>query len=186
VLVRGWDDLTAYDLHSGAVQWTRPLKYHGEHLVASLVTDEARIYLVDTEKVLALDFDAQQGRPNEVAWSVSLTGEKISTPVLTGGHLFGITEAGQAFCIDTFDGALKWKHKLRGRFFASVVASGYSVLFASESGDLTVTARSADFARRAEYALREEVRATPVPLANGFLVRTVKNLSYISLPGGSP
>lgn len=179
VLVRGWEDLTAYDLHTGKIRWTFPLKHRGDHLVASLVTDAKRLYVMDATRVFALELDALEAGRADLLWTVRLPGEKDSTPVVSDGLLFAATETGVMACIDVESGVLKWKEKFRGKFFASVVALGESVLFAAQSGNLLFTARSSEFALRSEIPLREKIYATPVPLADGILVRTTQHLHWM-------
>ena len=181
VVVRGWEDLTGYDLRDGAIRWSRAMKYHADHLVASLVTDEKRIYLMDAENVTALNLNDLQAKSELIAWRAPVIGEKISTPILVNRHLFGVTETGQAFCLDAENGIVKWKHRLRGRFFASLVALGNTLLFTSEAGHLTLVDATGNFKIIAEHQLHQEVRATPVPLPSpaGFLVRGANHLSLV-------
>ena len=72
------------------------------------------------------------------------------------------------------------------RFFASIVAQGNAVVFADETGELSFVKRSPDFELIARTKLNEKVYATPVPQANGLLVRGTTNLFFLkpSSPAG--
>lgn len=179
VLVRGWEDLTAYDLHTGEVRWSHTLKHRGHHLVAGLVTDESRVYLMDATRAMALSLASLAEGRRDPLWSVSLSGEKDSTPVVIDGLLFVATETGVLASIEVESGKLHWREKLRERFFASLLATGNSVLFASESGNLVFVARDSTVTPLFRYSFREKIYATPVPLVDGILIRTVEQLHFI-------
>jgi outer membrane protein assembly factor BamB len=176
VVVRGWEDLIGYDLHTGRVQWSCRLKYRGNHLVASMVVDENRIYLVDVLGVTALELRSLETGCLKVAWTVPLSGEKAASPVLSDGYLFAVTETGLAACINAETGELMWKHRFSGRFFGSVVTVGKHVLFTSESGVMSVAVGSPTFRLAAQKAFDERIYATPTPRPEGILVRTAGNL----------
>jgi outer membrane protein assembly factor BamB len=183
VLVRGWEDLTAYELHTGKVRWSRPLKYRGDHLVASVVADEKRLYLMDTARIMAISLESLEAGRDEFAWQVPVAGEKVSSPVLIDGQLFGVTESGLAFSIDVEKGSLEWKQKLKGRFFGSALAAGDQVLFASESGQLYFVVRAPKCAVTVEKSLGENVYATPAPQREALLVRGVDHLFCLASGG---
>lgn len=178
VLVRGWEDLTSYDLLTGERQWTYTIKHRGNHLVAGIVTDGKRVYLMDAARVMALDLEALASGSDPLVWLVTLPGEKAASPVLTDGLLYVATETGVAACIDVETGDLAWKQKLGGRFFASIVAMGDVLIFASESGDVFSVARDRSYREIAKTSLGEAVYATPAPQKNGMIVRTLSHLIY--------
>jgi outer membrane protein assembly factor BamB len=182
ILMRGWDDLSAYDLYTGQVQWSCRLKQRSSLLVASLVADDKYVYVLDGVGVRALDLDAlAQGR-DPVAWLVPAPAEKIATPVLVDGLLFFATDTGMVFCVDTNKRTVVWREKLGGRFFSSAVAQGDCVIFADESGKVSVVARSPNFKLIAQVETGEKVYATPVPQADGLLIRGATNLFYLKAP----
>jgi outer membrane protein assembly factor BamB len=178
VLVRGWDDLTAYDLHTGEIQWTCQLKHRSSVLVASLVSDEKYIYVLDGAGVRALDLDAPAERRGG-AWLVPAPGEKVASPVLVDGLLFFATDTGMAFCVDIDKRSVVWREKLGGRFFSSALAQGNHIIFADESGKVSIVERSRAFKLVAQVDMGEKVYATPVPQADGLLIRGATNLFYL-------
>ena len=179
VLMRGLEDLTAYDLLSGNVMWTYPLKHRGDHLVTSVVIDDKRAYVLDATRALALDLQKLAQQRDPIAWLVPVPGEKSASPVITDDLLFVATETGLAVCIDAAIGKVLWREKLGKRFFASVVAHGNAIIFADETGELSFVNRSPVFELIARTKLNEKVYATPVPQANGLLVRGTTNLFFL-------
>jgi outer membrane protein assembly factor BamB len=179
VLMRGWEDLTAYDLHTGQVLWTYRLKHSGNFLVAGIVTDGTRAYVLDALGVKALAFDALAQGGDPVVWKAQVPGEKIASAVLAEGLLFLATSTGMAFCIDASTGAVEWKHRLGTRFFSSIIAQGNRVVFTDESGNLSIVVRGRKLEIAGQQGLGEKVYATPAPQSDGLLVRAVTNLHYL-------
>ena len=182
ILMRGWDDLTAYDLYTGQIHWSWDLKHRSSLLVASLVSDDKHVYVLDGAGLRALDLDALAERREPVAWVVPAPGEKIASPVLVDKLLYFATDTGMAFCVDTNGRNVVWKEKLGGRFFSSAVAHGNSVIFADESGKISVVARDRKFNLIKQIEMGEKIYATPVPRADGLLVRGATNLFCLKVP----
>jgi len=179
ILMRGWDDLSAYDLHTGQILWTRRLNHRSSIMVASLVSDEKYVYVLDGTGVRALDLDALAENRDPVAWVAPAPGEKVASPVLADGLLFFATDTGVAFCVDVNKRSVAWRQKLGGRFFSSAVAQGDYVIFVDESGKVSVVARDRTFKLIAQLEMGEKVYATPVPQADGILIRGTTNLFYL-------
>jgi outer membrane protein assembly factor BamB len=179
ILMRGWDDLSAYDLQTGQLQWNCHLKHRSSVLVASLVADEKYVYVLDGAGVRALDLEALAERRDAVAWLVPAPGEKVASPVLVDGLLFFATDTGMAFCVDVDKRRVVWREKLGGRFFSSAVAQGDCVIFADESGKVSVVARDRTFKLIAQVEIGEKVYASPAPQADGLLIRGATNLFYL-------
>ena len=177
--MRGWDDLSAYDLHTGQLQWACRLKHRSSILVASLVSDEKYVYVLDGAGVRALDLEALAENREPVAWLTPASGEKVASPVLADGLLFFATDTGMAFCVDVDKKSIAWRHKLGGRFFSSAIAQGDSVVFVDESGKVSVVARDRTFKLISQVDMGEKVYATPVPQADGMLIRGTTNLFYL-------
>lgn len=180
ILVRGWDDLSAYDLHTGQIQWSCRLNHRSSILVASLVSDEKYVYVLDGAGVRALDLEALAEGRHPIAWLAPAPGEKVASPVLADGLLFFATDTGMAFCIDVDKRSIAWRQKLGKRFFSSAVAQGDSVIFVDESGKVSVVARDRTFKLIAQIEIGEKVYATPVPQSDGLLIRGATNLFYVT------
>jgi outer membrane protein assembly factor BamB len=179
VLMRGWEDLTAYDLETGRILWSHKLKHHGNFLVAGLITDEKRVFVVDGAGVRSFTLEGLAAGKTDMEWLARIPGEKVSTPVLVDGLIFLATDTGVAACVNAEDGTVEWRHKFGGRFFSSVVSHGNSVVFANETGDLAVVARDRSFKLLAEKKLGEKIYASSLPQADGLLVRATTNMLFL-------
>jgi outer membrane protein assembly factor BamB len=180
IFMRGWDDLTGYDLYTGEIKWTTRLNHRSSVLVASLVSDDKYIYVLDGGGVRALDLDALAEKRDPVAWLVPAPAEKVATPVLVDDLLFFASDKGVAFCVDVKQKLVVWREKLGIRFLSSVVAHGDSVIFADESGKVSIVDRSRTFKLIAQFEMGEKVYATPVPQRDGLLIRGATNLFYVT------
>jgi outer membrane protein assembly factor BamB len=179
VLMRGWEDLTAYDLHTGEIRWTTRLRHRGNHLVAGIAADDKRVYVLDGIGVRALDLDVLANRGDATVWMLQVPGEKAATPALVDGLLYVATETGIAYCINADQGTVEWKKKLGKRFFSSVVAHGRHVIFVDEFGDVSIVSRGRIFELITQMQLGEKVYTTPAPQLDGLLIRAVTNLYYL-------
>jgi len=179
VIVHGWYDIKGYDLKTGQELWSYPMTHEGRHLVASLVSDFERLYIIGTKQIRALDLSKLGTGSDPLLWSKLIVGEKSSTPVMVDGLMFLVTETGMAFCLEAKTGEILWKKRLKGRYYSSVIMTGNQVFFTNEYGQTTIVAVSREFRQLAENTLDESVYASFAPLGNQLFVRTTKYLYCI-------
>ena len=176
VIVHGWYDVKAYQLETGRELWSYPIAHEGKHLVASLTSDNERLYVTGMEKVTGLNMSKLGTANDPLLWSTSIAGEKSSTPVVADGLMFLVTESGMAYCLDSQTGKVLWERRLPGRYYSSVMVRANQILFTSESGQTTVVAKDREFRELARNTLGESVYASVVPAGNRLFVRTFKHL----------
>jgi len=179
VIVHGWHDVKGYNLKTGRELWSYPITHEGRHLVASLVSDRERLYVIGTKKITALNLSKLETGRGPLLWSSPIAGEKSSTPVVVDGLIFVINEPGMASCLDADTGETLWQKRLAGRYYSSVTAVGNHILFTSEAGRTTVVAAAADFRQIAKNALAEPVYTSLAPAPGRLFVRTTKHLYCI-------
>ena len=176
IIVHGWHDIKAYRLETGEELWLYPIAHEGQHLVASLTSDDERLYVTGMKQVRALHLSRLGTGGDPLLWSRSIVGEKSSTPVVAGGLMFLVAENGMAFCLESQTGEVLWKKRLRGRYYSSVAVTANQVLFTNESGQTTVVAKDREFRELATNSLDESVYASVAPAGDRLFVRTIKNL----------
>jgi len=179
VFVHGWYDIKGYDLETGQELWSYPVIHEGKHLVASMVSDGDRLFVIGAREIRALAFSKLGAGSDPLVWSTPLRGEKCSTPVVVDGLLFLVTETGTACCLDAVTGELLWKERLKGRYFSSVVAAGDKVFFTNQVGVTTVVAIDREFRLLAVNTLGESVYASLVPTQGRLFARGTKHLYCI-------
>ncbi len=176
IIVHGWHDVCAYDLRTGTERWSYPITHEAKHLVASPISDGQRLYLTGARHITALDLPKVGTEEDPRVWSAPMPAEKSSTPVVVGGLLFAVNEVGRACCIDTRTGRILWSERLKGRFYASVIAIGDHVLFTNEAGQTTVAAADKELRVVAINDLEEAIYASPVPVDTQLFIRTTEHL----------
>ena len=86
----------------------------------------------------------------------------VPSLVRRGEFLFGVLDAGIAFCWEAATGKVMWKSRLGGNFSSSPVLVGDQIFVSSESGDFFVfRAQASAFEALAQNKLGDEVYATP-------------------------
>lgn len=179
VLVHGWYGVKGYDLGMGQELWSYPMSHKGRHLVASMVSDNDHLYAIGARDIRAFTLSKLGTDSDPLAWSMSLPGEKSSTPVVADGLLFLVTETGTAVCLDAQTGEILWRTRLKGRYFSSVISAADRVFFTSQAGQTTVVAVDRELQLLSDNHLGESVYASLVPTGNRVLVRTPKHLHCI-------
>ncbi len=176
VVVQSWHGIKGYDLYDGEELWSLAMPYEGRHLVASMSSDDNKLYCVDGRKAFALDL-AMLGTTNDpVAWCQPMPGEKSASPISVDNHLYVVTEGGRAFCLSKHSGEVCWKRLLKGRYYASITATGRAVLMTNDRGVTTVLAKGDEFQVLGENSVGESVIASPVPINERILLRTTSHL----------
>jgi len=180
VAVQGWDDVRGYDLRTGRECWVYPFRHGGRHLVAGIGYAKGVIFVSGYREIRALSTQKLMAGKDPLLWRCPLRGEKCATPIYAEGLLFGVTEAGVAFCVRARTGKLLWRKRLPGRYFASPVVAGDKVYFISEKGKVTVVQKAGTFFLVSRSDLRDRVYATPAPHGEALVVRTEKAVLYFS------
>ena len=105
-------------------------------------------------------------------WSNPDNGVQFNTPVLKGGQLYGLSQAGALFCLDAKSGKTLWTAPVGGRDFGSVVDAGAVLLVLTPQGELMVVEPSdKEFKKLAGYKVGADTYACPVPAGSRVFVK---------------
>ena len=108
----------------------------------------------------------------------------MSSPVLHGGHLYGLSQKnrGQFFCADASTGKTVWATKGREGENAAVILLGDLLMATTTEGELIVAkADPAGFEPIRRYTIAESpVWAHPVPAGGGVLIKDAESLAYFT------
>jgi outer membrane protein assembly factor BamB len=177
VVVWGLQDVSGYDPVSGRELWSHRLDSFGLNPVASAVSDEKRLYLVGPKRAMALSIGKLPTRGDPVVWKQELTdGPQCSSPVISDGLLFAVSDRGTAHCLDMDTGRSLWRQRLPGQYYASPVAIGNRVYFCNTHGLTTVVACDRNFRKIAQNSIGEMVYACFAPVDRQLFIRTGKHL----------
>jgi outer membrane protein assembly factor BamB len=120
-----------------------------------------------------------------VAWTLRRGAPLTPSPLLVGGELYIVSDAGIASCIDAKTGELRWQHRLGGTFSASPIFAGGRIYFLSEQGIATVIAPGVEFRALAVNTLDGATLASIAVSDASFFIRSHTHLYRIK-PAASP
>jgi len=101
-----------------------------------------------------------------IAWTLRRAAPLTPSPLLAGGELFVVNDAGIASCLDAKTGEIHWQQRLGGNYSASPVLADGRIYFLSEEGVATVIAADKTFRRLAMNRLDGATLAS-MALSNG-------------------
>ena len=123
------------------------------------------------------------GWTTEPRWENADVAAYMSTPVLEGGRLYGLShrKRGQLFCLDATTGKTAWLSEGRQGENAALVAGGGRVFVLTTDADLLVLPQRGDtFAPARRYRVAESPTwAHPVVTSEGVLVKDRDSLAYL-------
>lgn len=182
VVVSSTAALTGYDPDTGAVNWDWPWKFTG----MALRTIAGPLMVGD--KVIAFSGDGggsrsavaiTPGSGPRVLWEKKKATPYVPSPVALGGHLYWVTDDGQATCADAKTGNPVWTERAfgKGAVSASLILAGDKVLAVAEDGKAVVFKATPDgFDKLAEMSLGEAVMASPAGADGRLFVRGTDHL----------
>lgn len=176
--------LVALSLADGRELWQLPFETsYDQNSVTPLVVGDLVVYGGMSKPTAAIRVTSAAGKWNvETVWQIPELPMYMSSPVASGGYLFGLSQRnrGQFFCVDVRSGKIMWTSKGREAENAALVTAGSLVLAATTEGELVVmrnTPGQFDVVKR--YTIAESpVWAHPAPAGNGLVVKDVDSLAF--------
>jgi outer membrane protein assembly factor BamB len=177
LILWGMHYVKALALESGEPLWSHEYISDGD-LVSSAISDGERLYLSSKAGTVALDYGGLARGRDPVRWRSTARANCVS-PVLANGMLFTITDAGIATAVDAATGETRWRQRLPGEYFASLVASREAVYFTNSDGVTTVVAAEPAFRIIAHNDLGEPTFASMAAARDALFVRAGDSLYAI-------
>jgi outer membrane protein assembly factor BamB len=164
MIVMGADQLDAYDPDSGRQIWLLP-KIHGARTVTGPTVADGMVFVTLGNKgaLLAVKPRGHGELPRQsIVWQYKEGTPDTCCPVAWGDHLFIVSDAGIARCLDIHTGRALWTERLKGEYKASPVAAEGRIYFLNSHGLCTVISASERFDKLAENQLDDDTLASPV------------------------
>lgn len=182
LIVMGGNQLDAYDPATGRQLWYLPGLVGGRTITGPTLAD-GLVYATRGQKgelvAVRLGGTGQLAARAE-AWRYGENTPDTCCPVVWGGLLFTISDAGIAQCFDAHTGHLKWKQRLSGgNYKASPLAAEGRIYFLSVTGLCTVVSASDRFEKLVENQLDDETIASPAASGGCLFVRGKQHLYCI-------
>ena len=158
-MLTGCDLVTSLDPLTGKKLWEIPGAT--TECVTTTVTDGIHVYTsggYPKNHVSAVRADGS----GKIAWRNNIR-VYVPSMIVRDGYLYGIADAGIAYCWKSDTGEEKWKGRLGGTFSASLTLAGDHLYAANEAGECFVfEANPKGFNLIAKNQLGAEIFATPV------------------------
>ena len=176
---------TAYDPQTGREIWrvgygdgfsNVPRPVYGDGLVF-IATGFQQPLLIAVRADGAGDVTA-----THVAWTLRRAAPLTPSPLLAGGELYVVNDAGIATCLDAKTGETFWIQRLGGggEYSASPVFAEGRIYFLSEGGVATVVAAGREFRKLATNTLEGDTLASMALSGGSIFIRTDSHLYRIS------
>jgi len=113
---------------------------------------------------------------SHVVWKHKKNAPNVPSPVIVGEHLFMVSDAGIATCLEVKTGKLVWTQRLNGKFEASLLAHGNTLYAFDDSGETILFAAAAAYKELGRNVLKGTVQATPAVDGGYLYIRTDQRL----------
>ena len=168
----------------GRLLWSVPFTTpYDQNIVTPIVSNDLVVYSGIDQPLTALRIRESGGKwAAERAWQADAVPMYMSTAVLSGGYLFGLTHRNkwQFFSVDPRSGKVLWTTRGREGENAALIAAGDLLIATTTEGELVIAHRDiAKFDVIKRYTVAESpVWAYPVPAGRGILIKDAENLAY--------
>lgn len=180
VIIDSTAGLTGYDPDTGAVNWNWDWPFDGMALrtVGSPVLADGLIVAISGDgggSRAAVAFKPGAGQP---LWQKLKDTPYVPGPVVVDGHIYWVTDAGRAMCVELATGREVWNEYLFSKpVTASLILAGGVVLAISEDGKAVgFKPTPAGLEKVVEGAIGEAVLATPAAANGRLFVRGSRHL----------
>ena len=169
---------------TGALLWSVPFTTaYDQNIVTPIISGDIVLYSGIDQPLTALRIRESAGKwTAERAWHADSVPMYMSTAVLSGGSVFGLTHRnkGQFFALDPRSGKVLWTTRGREGENAALIAVGELLMATTTEGELVIARRDATrFDPIKRYTIAESpVWAHPVPAGRGVLIKDAEKLAY--------
>ncbi len=115
-----------------------------------------------------------------VVWRETRQVPAMSSPVISNGRLYMISDGGVASCIETNTGKTLWRERMPGKYSGSPLVGAGRVYFSSHEGRTTVVEDSAEFKVLARNQLDGMLMASPAAIEGDLVLRTDSSLYRVT------
>ncbi len=132
------EGLVGLDARDGALQWRFPFKTGANRNVLTPVVDgDSVVFASHTTGLRRVAIHTDNEKQSAVeSWLNRDLRINLSTPVLVGGHLYGLGARHDYTCIDAADGKVKWSEAGFGDVAQTIAGGGGRLLVQLDTGEL--------------------------------------------------
>lgn len=174
-------DTIAYDPASGDELWR--VHHGGMNASSRPLLGHGRIYLNTAAGGFKL-FALKTGGSGDVTqshvdWKCSQGAPTRSSQLLIGDHIYMVSDAGIATCLDALTGKAAWQKRLKGDFTSSPVSAEGRIYYCNQDGASFVVAAQPTYELLATNQLDDGCMASPAIYGKALYIRTKTHLYRI-------
>ena len=184
IVTQSRSHLVGISAADGRLLWSVPFTTsYDQNIVTPVISGDLVIHSGVDQPLAALRVHQSGGKwAAERAWETGAVPMYMSSAVLSGGYLFGLTHRnkGQFFAADPRSGKVLWTSRGREGDNAALIAAGELLMATTTEGELVIARRDpAKFDVIKRYTVAESpVWAHPVPAGRGILIKDADTLAY--------
>jgi len=175
--------IAGFSPETGGLLWEIPFKTpYSQNIVTPIVHNGVLLLSGLSKPTMAVRVSRKAGKwSTEKLWEDQDSSMYMSSPVLSGGLLFGFAKrnSGQYFCQDPKTGKILWTGKPRSGDNAAILAAGGVLVMLTDEAELTIARASGEkLDRLAHYSVADSPTwAHPVPVEGGLLIKDLETLT---------
>jgi outer membrane protein assembly factor BamB len=183
VVVLSQQHIISVALASGELLWQIPFKTEWNNsIVTPVMYKDMLIFSAVDKETLAVKPIRHDGKwAIETVWRNDQLDMYMSSPVLKGDYLFGMTHKrkGQFFCLDARTGVARWTSEGREGDNAAILGAGALLFLLTDDGELMIARANAEqYAVVKKYTVAQSPTwAQPVILNNIVLIKDASTLA---------
>ena len=180
VVVCGADHIAGFDVETGKENWWA--QYDGYSVVPRPVFYKDMVFYsscYNSPVMYGLQMDGAGELTEKVVWKTSRGAPHNPTPLVVNDLLYSVSDRGIAQCFDAATGKVHWQERIGRGYSASPIFVDGKIYFQDETGGTTIIKPGKKFEELAKNKIDGRTLATPVPIPNGLLIRSDKELLRI-------
>ena len=174
------DEIISVDPATGRSLWEAA--GINDYICSSVVANDGIIYAIGARRGAAVAVQAGEVNGERELWRADV-GSNVTSPVYLNGHLYWVSDAGIAFCLDAETGERVYRERLgnSGRVYASAVAAGDKLYVVSRENGTFVISASPQFELLAHNELDDDTvfNASPAVANDQLYLRSDRALYCI-------
>jgi outer membrane protein assembly factor BamB len=115
-----------------------------------------------------------------VVWRETQQIPAMSSPAVSGGRIYLVSDGGVASCLEAESGRTLWRERMPGKYSASPLVGAGRVYFSSHEGRTTVVRDSAEFEVLAENELEGMLMASAAAVEGDLVLRSDTSLYRVT------
>ena len=175
--------VTGHDPMTGGEIWR--VRYRDDSTISRIVTGHGLLFVNTggapgaTELWAVRTGGAGDVTDSHVVWKMTKDVPHESSPVLVGDLLYTMSEQGLLICMEATTGKQVWSERMKGDYWASLLATADRIYLSNKKGMTTVIAPGREYRELAVNSIDGEILASPVVADDSLLLRTKTHLYKI-------